>query len=191
MKLITLMGSPRKAGNTASVLGAFEKLLPASVQVERINVCEMEMHGCTGCDGCQTVFDAPGCVQEDDTAVVLQRILAADAVVYASPVYCWSFPAEIKALMDRHYALVKWDGDEAVVLMKDKPVLLLLTCGGGADENVDLPAEMFRREIEYLQARHCGAIWVDHCGLPAELGERSQQAALAMLQALSHCLPMR
>jgi multimeric flavodoxin WrbA len=50
--------------------------------------------------------DRPGCVQKDDAFSVFERMMAADALIYSSPLYCWDFPAQMKALIDRHFCLV-------------------------------------------------------------------------------------
>ncbi len=154
MHILTILGSPRKHGNTAQVLCQFEELASARAHtVERINITDVKINGCLGCDSCFKRLDEPGCVQKDDLLPVLERILAADLVVYASPVYVWGFTAQIKALLDRHYCLVKWQHGEIVsALMTGKPTALLLTCGGDAPGNLDLPQIAFTREMDYLRA---------------------------------------
>ena len=190
MKIITILGSPRKKGNTAAVLAQFEDLLKADHKVERINITDVKIKGCLGCDGCYRELDEPGCKRHDDGADVLTRLLAADVVVYASPVYCWGFTAQMKALIDRHYCLVKWqDGQVVSALFKGKPALLLVTCGGSTENNADLVFPMFDRQMDYLGGRVLGKYAVDNCTTPAELGERgasiAQQMAADLLAAIS------
>ncbi|NTV37015.1 MAG: NAD(P)H-dependent oxidoreductase [Anaerolineaceae bacterium] len=181
MKIITIMGSPRKKGNTAAVLALFEKQVSAKHQVERINITDHKINGCLGCDGCQPSLDAPGCKQKDDAVAILNRLIAADVVVYATPVYCWSFSAQMKALIDRHYCLVKWcKGEVASMLFKDKPVALLATCGGSAEYNADLLQAMFDRNMDYLGSKVIGKYVVPDCTTPAELGEKADKIASAM-----------
>lgn len=158
MHILTILGSPRKHGNTAAVLCQFEELATARAHtVERINITDVKINGCLGCDSCFKHLDEPGCVQKDDLLPVLERILAADLVVYASPVYVWGFTAQLKALFDRHYCLVKWQHGQIVsALMQGKQAALLLTCGGDAPGNLDLPQAAFTREMEYLRADMLG-----------------------------------
>ena len=126
MKIITILGSPRKRGNTAAVLGRFERLVVPRHAVERIRILDYTIKGCLGCDVCQRVTGEPGCKQKDDAVPLLERLLRADLVVYATPVYGWSYPAEIKAFVDRHYCLVKWQGGQVVSeLFKGKRAALL------------------------------------------------------------------
>ena len=111
MNVITVLGSPRRHGNTAAALTAFETLAGQTHHVERINLPDFRVEGCLGCYACQRHPDQPGCAQRDDGNALLQRLLDADLIVYASPVYGWSYPAQAKALIDRHFCLVKWQPD--------------------------------------------------------------------------------
>jgi multimeric flavodoxin WrbA len=165
MRIVTLLGSPRIRGNTATVLEVFEHL--ASQQqhsIERINAVDWTVGGCLGCDTCFQTLDEPGCAQDDDAGWILEHILAADLVVYASPVYAWGFTAQLKALIDRHYCLVKWQGDKVTAaLMAGKRAALLTTCGGDAADNADLLQVVFKRLMAYLQSRPAGIYVLDNC----------------------------
>jgi multimeric flavodoxin WrbA len=191
MKILTILGSPRKQGNTNAILRLFEELASYSHQVERINVLDFNIHGCNGCDACQEILDEPGCVEEDDLVAILGKISAADLVIYAAPVYVWSFPAQMKALIDRHYCTVKWQGGEKVsMLLNGKRADLLLTCGGSEAENADLIRLEFQREMNYIGGQVTGVYVVANCGTPRETIETGKGAAVAQkmlddLQALS------
>src|SRR5512140_1123107 len=194
MRIVTILGSPRRKGNTAAVLSAFARRIGPEHSLERINLWAYHVKGCLGCDVCQRVTAEPGCKQRDDAVALLQRLLAADLVVYASPVYCWAFTAQLKALMDRHYCLVKWQGEVlAGQLMAGKPAALLVTCGGDAAGNADLPAEMFRREMDYLGCPVAGMYVVADCPTtPDRLGDRLERAAERMAaDLLSDLHPVR
>lgn len=183
MKILTILGSPRPRGNTAAVLACFEALLRGEHTVERINITDYDILGCLGCDGCQEFLDCPGCVQEDAMQEIFPRILAADLVVYAAPVYCWGFPAQMKALLDRQYCLVKYDQKPSLALLHGKRVMLLATCGGEAESNFDLMREAFAREADYLECVVAGSFVVDNCSDPGEPGMRARLTAEAMRQA--------
>ncbi len=197
MKILTILGGPRKRGNTAEVLGAFEALARREHEVERINITDHRVSGCLGCDGCQPAgagsaktrnghrLDEPGCGQRDDAGKLLDRITSADVVVYACPVYSWSYPAQLKALIDRHYCLVKSkDGEVVSALMAGKPAALLVTCGSDGSGNADLIEVMFRRQIAYCRATYAGTYVVDNATTPAEIGPRAQETAQRMARDL-------
>lgn len=186
MQILTLLGSPRKHGNTEGVLRQFEKkAVAASHQVTRVNVVEYQVGGCLGCDACQADPEDFCCAQTDDTEDILRRIQAADLVVYAAPIYCWNVPAQMKALIDRHYCTVKWqDGEAAGRLLGGKHSALLLTCGGGASDNADLTLPMFERQMNYTGGVIRGMYVLDNCSTPQADAPRAAELAQRMAAEL-------
>lgn len=184
MKIITILGSPKKHGNTGTVLKQFEELVASAHQVERIDLTDYRLHGCLGCSVCQRTLDAPGCVQKDDISEILNRMLNADVIVYATPLYVWSFSAQIKALLDRHYCLAKWseEGPLLNALLAGKHAALLVTCGGPVEENSDLIQVMFDRAMSYLRCSVIGKYIVPFCTTPDYLGDRGSTTARAMFR---------
>ncbi len=186
MHILTILGSARKRGNTATVLQLFEEQAAGRHKIERINITGYDVRGCLGCDHCQRRSDGPNCSQKDDAPRLLERILQADLVVYASPVYAWGFSAQLKALMDRHYCLVKWDDENhSRSLAAGKRMMLLVTCGGSAEENTDLIFEAFRREVAYLKCEAAGLYAVPNCSSPRHLGQQAVDTAQAMLNSVN------
>ncbi len=183
MKILTILGSPRRRGNTAAVLGAFEQQASVEHQVSRLNLTDYTVNGCLGCDACQRALDEPGCRQRDDALAIFARIEAADLIVYASPVYAWSITAQLKALFDRHYCLVKWNAGEKA-LLGGRRAMLLVTCGGSAAENADLVQPMFTRQMACMQMEVVGQFVVDNCTTPDELGGRAAAVAAEMTAAI-------
>jgi multimeric flavodoxin WrbA len=188
MRIITVLGSPHKSGNTAAVLEAFERLASQKQHsIERINVVDWTVRGCLGCDTCFGTLDKPGCAQDDDATWILEHILGADLVVYASPVYAWGFTGQLKLLIDRHYCLVKWQGDKvASALMAGKRAALLATCGGDAAGNADLLEAAFKRLLAYAQSQPAGIYVLDNCssrpGGPGAAGDAlAQRMAFELL----------
>ena len=185
MRILTLAGSPRKKGNTNTLLSAFEALAAQRHSVERIHIPDYSIHGCLGCDACQNNLEIPGCVQKDDARGIFEQMLAADAIVYASPVYVWDFTAQMKTLMDRQYALVKWNAEnQKISLLAGKHTLLLVTCGGPLETNADLVQQIFDRQMDYAGCCVVGHYAAGQCTTPRELGDRTQQIARQMLEDL-------
>jgi multimeric flavodoxin WrbA len=140
MKVLTFLGSPRKNGKTAEALMDFEKIIALrGHEVERINLTEHRINGCLGCYACMGRQDVPGCVQKDDAAMIFGKLASADAVVYASPIFCFDLSAQMKTLIDRHFCLLNTS------IPNGKKTALLLTCAGPAEGNADLAQEVFRR----------------------------------------------
>jgi multimeric flavodoxin WrbA len=119
MKLIAISGSARKGGNTSLLVRAlFEPLESAGVSCELVELAGAVMRGCTACMTCKGT-DPPRCKYGDDEEVpggptlneIITKMLAADAIVLASPTYFADVSAEMKALMDRSgYAIMNGEG---------------------------------------------------------------------------------
>lgn len=178
MHIVSILGSPRPRGNTATVLSYAETTLRASQRLERINLGDYRVNGCLGCAACKAVAAEPGCVQQDDAPALLQRLLAADAVIYATPLYCWGFSAQLKAFIDRHFALVSdVGGPDWKALVRGKPMALLVTCAGPEADNADLIQVAFERMGRYLKTRIVGSYVVPFCTSPDRLGAEARAVA--------------
>ena len=185
MRITTILGSPRRHGNTAAVLEQFETLAAGNATVRRINICDLQISGCRGCDACQSRAGGPNCIQKDDLNQVLITVIASDLVVYAAPVYVWDFPAQMKMLMDRHYCLTKTRvAGGTSYLLEGKRVALLSTCGGPSEDNADLLRLIFRREMAFLHCRVEGEYVVGGCTTPSDLGDRARELGCQMAHAL-------
>ena len=178
MNILTLLGSPRKQGNTAAVLTLVENELAGRHAVRRIDIPSLSVRGCLGCAECQKTPDRPGCVQKDDAHEVFTQMMAADGIIYASPLYCWDFTAQMKALIDRHFCLVTGHGTPAHrSLLKDKPAALLVTCAGPVRGNADVIQTVFDRVCGFCQTRAVNKTILPRCSTPAAMGEDARAAA--------------
>lgn len=98
-KVLILAGSPRKNGNSDLLCQQFQKgAEKAGNQVELIALRERKIHYCTGCGVCNNTHK---CVQKDDMAEILDKMVTADAIVMATPVYFYTMDAQMKTLIDR------------------------------------------------------------------------------------------
>lgn len=185
MQITTILGSPRLSGNTGTILKSFEKSALAGNKINRINIKDQSVKGCLGCGACQKKQNVPGCIQKDDADKIFIEIISSDLVIYASPVYVWDFTAQMKSLLDRQCCLVKWGNEESPIsLLKEKKVMLLVTCGGDAENNADLIKEIFKREMDYLQCNIIGMYVAPNCTTPSSLGNITQTIAQEMIYDL-------
>lgn len=177
MKVNTLLGGPRKRGNTAKALGWLEEELKSQGhEVDRINIVDFEVKGCLGCGKCLEVTDQPGCVQKDDAVEIFSHMMRADAVVYASPLYCWGFASQMKALVDRHFCLVKGYGTpDYNSFVEGKPSTLLVTCAGPVENNADIIQVLFDRLNDYGKSKVVGKYIVPFCTTPDAMGDDAKQ----------------
>lgn len=188
MKILAIQGSPKKTGNTATVLDMLKGHLPDGHTLERVDIVDFDVKGCTGCGTCQQVLDEPGCVQTDDAQGLFARVRQADAMVLATPLYCWGFSAQIKPFIDRHICMTKGYGtDQFTSFLDGKPLALLVTCGGPVEENADLIQTAFRRMADFLRARPVGTYVVPFCTDPAKLGDEASKTTRKMAGDITAC----
>lgn len=101
-KVLILSGSPRKGGNSDILCDEFAKGAKESGHiVEKIRVAEKNIGYCRACYACK---QSGICAIKDDMAEILQKMIDADVIVLASPVYFYSIDAQLKALIDRTVA---------------------------------------------------------------------------------------
>lgn len=102
MKVLALNGSPRKNGNTAVLLEkVLSPLMEAGWETELVQIGGQKIHGCRGCQKCLEKQDER-CVFDDDILNgILEKMLAADAMILGTPCYFSDMSAEMKALVDR------------------------------------------------------------------------------------------
>ena len=186
MKIVTILGSPRKKGNTAKVLSMFEDKVEKNHEVERINIIQYELGGCLGCYKCKEKKNEPGCVQKDDALTIFEKMIQADAIVYASPLYCWGFTSQIKPLIDRHFCLVSDDGtSDHNSLISGKPAALLVTCAGPVEGNCDPIRGIFSGFTDYLQLMGKGNYILPFCTTPDAIGDEGVELAENLAKAIT------
>ena len=186
MKIITILGSPRKKGNTVKVLSMFEDKVEKNHEVERINITQYKVGGCLGCYKCQKIKGEPGCVQEDDALTIFEKMIQADAIVYASPLYCWSFTSQIKPLIDRHFCLVSGYGTPGHdSLISGKRAALLVTCAGPVEGNCDAIQGIFTGFSDYLKLTAKGNFILPLCTTPDAIGDEGAELAGNLAKAIT------
>ncbi len=103
IRVLALYGSPRRGGNTEILLDEFLKGAEAEgAVIDRLYIVDYLLTPCRECLAC---FQNGQCVIADDMQRIYERLLAADLVVLASPVFFYGVSGWIKALIDRAQAL--------------------------------------------------------------------------------------
>ena len=102
MKILVLNGSPKREKSdtmhiTRAFLDGMADTAPQDVHV--INVIDRHIEYCTGCFTCKR--NGGRCIYDDDMQEILNEILASDLLLFSFPLYCYSMPAPLKALLDR------------------------------------------------------------------------------------------
>ena len=162
MKVLLINGSPKgKNSNTLRLANKFVEGLAQknqdtgdSLAVEQLDVSSMHIGSCRGCFACWK--STPGkCVIHDDMALVLEKQLEADIIVWSFPLYYFNVPGSLKNLIDRQLPMsLPFMSDDsnstgsgshpARYDMGGKRHVLISTCGFySAKNNYDSVTEMF------------------------------------------------
>ncbi len=121
-QILILKGSPREKGNSAVLAErAGEGARAAGAGVESIYLHGLDIRPCDACDLCSD----GACVIEDDMTPLYPKLASADGILLASPVYWFTFSAQLKVCIDRWYGFMgqRWKP------LEGKPIGLILTYG--------------------------------------------------------------
>jgi multimeric flavodoxin WrbA len=136
--------------------------------------------GCRECFACQKKADQPGCAVKDDLQPVISKIMKADLILWATPVFCWSPAWPLKMAMDRLYCTFKFSEDGRVKsLLQGRKMAAVITAAGGADDGADLVTETCRRIAKYSRTKWLGAMVVPNATAPQALREDKKLTARA------------
>jgi multimeric flavodoxin WrbA len=103
MKVLGLFGSPRRGGNTELLLEeALKGAKSEGAEVDRIYLPDYTITPCKECHGCD---QTGSCVILDDMQKIYPKLLEADVIILASPIFFYGVTAWAKALIDRSQAL--------------------------------------------------------------------------------------
>ena len=98
-KVLVVASSPRRDGNSDSLANEFVRgAEDVGCLVEKIFLADYTINYCTGCGVC---FSCKRCFQHDDMSFLLNKMVEADAIVLATPVYFYNMSAQLKTFIDR------------------------------------------------------------------------------------------
>lgn len=183
MKMTVLFGSPRGAeSNTGALLApALEVWRQAGHETEVYVLYDLRIEGCRACRCCQTDWEHPACVIDDDMQPIFRSILESDVVLLATPIYSWYCTAPVKAALDRLvYAMDKYYGQrKGPSLLAGKAMAAVLTCGYRPERGADLFTEGMRRWCRHTAMTWLGALEERHMGYGTVFmdGEKAAHAA--------------
>lgn len=133
MKILAVIGSPRKKGHSSFIIDKIEeKMKNLGVdEFERFYLSEMNLEMCKGCGIC-LLKGEENCPNKDDRKHIEEKILASDGVIFISPVYAMNMTALIKNLLDRTaYTMHR------PRFFNQYTMLVSVTGGGGLKETIN------------------------------------------------------
>lgn len=124
-KILIVSASPREDSNSDALCDAFRRGAQESGHhVEKIRLSEKNINYCTGCLSC--IHEPGACVQQDDMDEIHRKMLAADVMVLATPVYFHVMNGQMKVFIDRVCPIY--------TMIRDKDVYFAVSCAGGSSQ---------------------------------------------------------
>ncbi len=187
MKVLSLLGSPNIDGNTAKALGFVEdELTERGHTVERVNLIEKNINHCKACFHCRGFADEPVCIQDDDVGELFDKLIDADAIILATPLYMWSMASPLQKFLERCIALVTgYMSDAHESLIEGKLTALVVTCGGPIEDNCDLLPHVYHRMMRFTKTVPTGEMLVPFCTTPDEMGEEVKGYARELVHRMT------
>ncbi|NLB20771.1 MAG: flavodoxin family protein [Clostridium sp.] len=166
MKVLGIVGSKRKNGNTAHLVNkAMESVVGKEITTETIYLGDYDIKGCTGCEGCKKTYT---CVIKDDMMNLYPKILEADAVIIGSPTYFYNISSDMKSFIDRLYAHQIFDDNDRSVwtsineVLGGKYAVVIAICEQNNSKDMGFTAEAMSMPLEALGYRVVETVKVLH-----------------------------
>ena len=149
--VLIFSSTPRKGGNSDLLCEQFLKgAREAGHQAEKIALKEKKIAYCIACDNCKRKNGE--CVFKDDMPEILEKMIAADVIVLATPVYFYSMCAQMKTLIDRVYP--------RYTEVCDKDFYFILTAADSSLKNMERTVESLRGFTDCLDgAKEKGIVY--------------------------------
>ncbi len=178
-KIVVLTGSPRRKGNTFAMVNRFKAIvLSKGHTVTQFDAAFMKVAGCRGCEKCYSKERA--CIYRHEFNQIVESILDSDFILIAAPVYWYTFPAQIKAVIDHFYALCIGGKN-----FKGKQCALISCCAEETMETFDGIRFAFEKTMQYLQCRIVDEILISCVTNPGDIqwtngGKRAEELAISL-----------
>ncbi|MEO0086203.1 MAG: NAD(P)H-dependent oxidoreductase [candidate division WOR-3 bacterium] len=156
-QILVIEGSPRH-GNTETVTNWVLAGLGRGMRTTRIRAADLNIGGCRECLACTKSRHKAGCGQHDDMLEIYERMVDADLAIFTSPVFCWGVTSQLKAVVDRCFALLTGEN-----LLKGSRWALVITAGGDHFDGADLVVQMFSRLARFAGVELLGHYVAANC----------------------------
>lgn len=171
--VLIISSSPRKNSNSEALAGEFARgAAGAGHNVETVTLRDKEISFCRGCMACHQLGK---CVIKDDARDIADKMLLADVIVFATPVYYYSVSGQLKTMFDRANPLYSAD-------YTFREVYLLATAADDADSAVEGAEKAVQGWVDcFERAKLCGTVFAGGVNEPGEIvGHEAMSRAYEM-----------
>ena len=142
-KVLILSSSPRRGGNSDTLCNEFMRgAIESGNEAEKVFLRDKTIHYCTGCSTCS--LHGKPCPQKDDAAEIIEKMVAADVIVMATPVYFYTMSAQMKTLIDRCCGLY--------TEMKNKEFYFIVTAAEDDRKLMERTVDTFQGFLDCLES---------------------------------------
>jgi len=163
LKTLGISTSPRLNGNTdlllrRALLGAEH----AGSETEYLRLCDYRLDACSECEVCYTTGS---CGIDDDYDQVQEKMLAADRLIFATPVFFMTVCAQAKLLIDRGQCL--WVrktmlGKPLFEPARDRRGMIIAAGGSGSKRQFDCVRRPIESFFDCLEVSHASSLFINH-----------------------------
>ena len=150
-KILILSGSPKKNGNTATLVSWFSegaRLKGAVVEIIPTAYLKYKSTGCTSCRACQK-SDKFECFIDDEAKPILAKMANVDVIVMATPLYFFAASSQLKLIFDRMFSLYKWNNEAKTMKTPLRGKTFVLIASAFEDIGLDALKEPFALTANY------------------------------------------
>ncbi|MBU1735223.1 MAG: flavodoxin family protein [Verrucomicrobia bacterium] len=180
-EILILSGSPKKDGNTATLVDWFAegaRSKGARVEIVRTAFLKYKSSGCTSCRACQKLAGYE-CVINDEARPVLAKMAKVDVIVMATPLYFFGASAQLKRVFDRMFSLYKWDNKAGTMQTPLKGKTLVLMASAFEDVGLDALSKPFALTAKYTGMKFASLL-VPNAGVSGDIKNKPGMRRKAM-----------
>jgi len=162
LKVLGISASPRKGGNSEALLEqALNAIRDTNADIEKIRICDCNIGPCIACDMCHTTGTCP---ITDDFQPIMQKILEADRLIFATPVFWMNIPAQAKTLIDRTQCL--WAKKNILrqsipeTQGRDRRAALIVVGGSKSKKMFECVGLTMKYWLEIIDMRHTANLFI-------------------------------
>ena len=175
MKILAVVGSPRRGGNTDILLSKIaEGARAGGAEVETIQLGGLQVRECDGCHAC---WRGRPCSKDDDMRAIYPKIAASDAIVFGTPVYWYGPTALMKGFIDR---FVYFNCEANRPQVRGKKAVVAVVLEENREETWKPVVEFFERSLAYLEMALAGTIVVPGVGTKGAIRGKPEQLEEAL-----------
>ncbi len=155
-KILVVNSSPKKDGYTQKLLDAFLEECPKTAQIKYVSAFELNAKPCNDCGYCHNNNSC----KFRDLDEFYKDFEVADLIVFATPIYNFSFPAPLKSIFDRfqRYYNARFTRNEKPPISKKRNAIILSTCGSGDEYGFEVIKHQAKSAFTVLNVELCGFV---------------------------------